>query len=154
MSELQSLLNGMRTVALAEQAAQIESDRRYREGDNKRERRNALTSLMRPAQKWEYEAWLAGWMAAGGRPTHFYDQPTPTTGWWVALADMVILPLYGAFSINVVVPAGINVTGMTGHSHLYVTTAEGEYLHQSFHQGKPSKDAPYVPVWTDTEVAS
>lgn len=151
MSELQSLLNNMRTVALAEQAAQSRRDRLC--GDTE-ERRNALVSLMRPAQKWEYEAWLAGWMAAGGTPTHFYGYPTPTEGWWVALADTVILPLYGAFSINVIVPAGIDVTGVTGHSNLYVTTAEGEYLHQGFHQGKPSQDSPYVPVWTDTDVAS
>lgn len=103
--------------------------------------RDTLLNL-RPATPEEYSFWLRGYMLAGNEPTHSYDYPMPA-GFYVAIGDIALPPLYGARSISIIVPSGIAVTfgplGI-GHSNLYFldgyTCAAGR-----------------VPVYSDTLIA-
>lgn len=155
MSELADQLNEMRTLAYAKQATRRSAGYRGRDLDRgvQEDRRATLLSMCRTMQLWEYAAWLTGFMKAGGKPTHFYEYPTPVGGWFTAEQDFVALPLYGALAVNIIVPASVNLLGGdTGHSDLFVTTAEGAFLHQGFHDMRPHAAPRVVPVYTDTEV--
>lgn len=68
-------------------------DRESREQDKAREE---MLQWLRPAEPFEYSAWVKLFMEAGGVPTHFYGHPMSDT--WVALCDMTATPLYGASS--------------------------------------------------------
>ena len=159
MSELADEFNSMRAVALAEQAArrQASESTHRRDSEMSYARRDTVVSQCRRMQLWEYAAWLTGFMKAGGKPTHFYDYATPLGNWFTALEDFTVLPLYGAMSVNIIVPAGIHLLGGdTGHSSLFVTTngddAGDRFLYQGFHDYRPHSSPRVVPVYTDTEV--
>jgi hypothetical protein len=74
---------------------------------------------LRPAHKRDYERWLEGHLSAGGKITHAYDYKMPES-FRVAMEDMTLRPLYGARSLNIIVPEGIEVTGELGHTNLYL----------------------------------
>lgn len=73
-----------------------------------------------PATAHDYADWLFAYLDAGGEPTNFYDYPLPWGEFVIARRDVDILPRYGASSINVLVPAGVNATIIgTGHGNVY-----------------------------------
>jgi hypothetical protein len=111
------------------------------------ENRAFMLAQLRPAQPWEYGAWLKGYLLAGGRPTHIYDHRM--TEMYVALTDLSIRPLYGADSLNIILPEGIREDGGdTGHVNLFIVN---KYLQRGFHQRTPTTPE-FVPVYSDTVI--
>ncbi len=99
-----------------------------------KEKRKMLRHL-RPATVGDYLCWLKGFLARGGKPTHYYDYSMPSRV-YVATKSLDIYPLFGAAAIEIIVPEGIEVRGEPGHSALF--------------EMKDFK-APggWVPVWAD-----
>lgn len=80
----------------------------------------AMLQSFRTANKRDYELWLAGYLEAGGKITHVYDYPWGRRDWYAPVADNVeLIPLYGATSIQIIVPAGMTVSGDGGHSLIF-----------------------------------
>jgi hypothetical protein len=106
-----------------------------------------MLTQLRSAVRGEYNAWLRGYLQAGGTPTHFYDYPTPpmmvtTTNLWVRA-----LPGASSFS-GIIIPEDLRDDGgMTGHTNLYLMRG---YLHRGFHDRKPGRR--FAPVYIDTEI--
>jgi hypothetical protein len=145
-------LNELRTIALAE----LENERiAYLDEEEYNDRiydarREDLISYCRPMRLWEYAAWLTGFMQSGGKPTHFYDYNTPSN-WFTANEDFTVAPLYGSRAINIIVPVGVRfLGGPTGHNKIYISTNDGRFLGQEFHDHKPNTNIT-VPVYMDTE---
>jgi hypothetical protein len=93
---------------------------------------------LRKASMQDYKAWLNGFLSSGGNPTHYYDYPfTRWDNFYVALEDLELSPLYGASSINIIVPIGVKVTGKKGHI--------GLFFYDNF-----ATDGGIVPVFVDT----
>ncbi|MDO8508021.1 MAG: hypothetical protein Q7S53_05665 [bacterium] len=70
----------------------------------------------------EYRDWLEGFRKNGGEVTHHYTYPfsRQQRDFFVAKADFPATPRYGADSINIIVPEGVNfLGGNIGHSTLY-----------------------------------
>lgn len=82
---------------------------------------NLLRGKIIRASSSDYKKWLKGYLEKGGKPTHVYNYPLPHD-WFIATDNFTILPLYGAQSINIIVPEGIfadiGVKGL-GHNNLY-----------------------------------
>ena len=79
---------------------------------------------LRPATINEYIDWLIGYLKKGGEITHSYDYPMTRVleEWFVVEKDFTIRPLYGARSVNLIVPHGVKFLGKKkdlGHSNLY-----------------------------------
>lgn len=90
----------------------------------------------------EYNAWITGFIANSGQPTHCYDYPMSNQSFYIAISDFELLALAGSTSINVIVPKGIKVkSDDLGHCNLYFMddfTCRGGF----------------VPVFEDTEETS
>lgn len=111
--------------------------------------REDLLKTLKPSQKWEYEAWLTGFLRGGGKVTHFYDYPWPGRT-YTALSDLTPVPLYGARSLDIIVPEGIIVhPGQTGHCNVYIMD---RFRYQGFHDTTPHTNPRVVPAYTDTEL--
>lgn len=139
----------LRNTRLAAQRAERETrragmDDRFRNQD---EGRAFMLAQLRKGAPSEYEEWLKDYLLAGGRPTHFYDCPTPTV--WVATCDLEVRPLYGASAFNMIlIPQRFSAHGETGHTNLYFFRS---HLYQGFHDAGPRQ--PWmVPVYSDTEL--
>lgn len=95
----------------------------------------------------DYNAWLTGYMQKGGEPTHRRDRPLCDT-FYVALADLEMMPLYGASSVSIIVPSGVTVSlengRDAGHCNLYFME---DFSSLGFHGGKAT-----VPVYSDTRL--
>jgi len=145
----------MRSAAYAQEATRRreDEDRQRKLVGDQYERREELLTQLRPLRLGEYNAWLTGFMLAGGRPTHFYNYPTPLSEWFTAVSDVALAPLYGSFALEIVVPAGVrDLGGDTGHTSLFITTSDGEFLGRRFRDTGPQTQLSFVPVYTDTEV--
>lgn len=130
---------------------------RDREHAARVEQRKDLLALLRPAQKWEYEAWLTGYLKQGGKVTHFYDYAHPIQNLYTALSNFVVTPLYGALAVNIIVPKGVHLLGGdTGHSNVYITTVfdkgDDAFVYQGFHDSGPHFNPHFVPAYSDTEL--
>lgn len=92
------------------------------------EARAAFLTYCRPAAPAEYATWLTGHLGRSGRITHAYDRDMPRM-WVLERAPQVRVPsLYGAQSVQVIVPAEVRFTpgdlpktfhGACGHSEFY-----------------------------------
>lgn len=83
-----------------------------------------LHHKMRIATKNDYSTWLCGFMNGGGKISHVYDHKmnykTNLKSWFVVESDFEISPLYGAYSLNLIVQKGVKlIRGDRGHSNLY-----------------------------------
>lgn len=101
-----------------------------------------LAESLRPAELSDYVIWLEGYIEKGGCPTHVYDYPFSQTrgagGFSVATQDFSIGPRYGASSVHVIVPKGIQATCIErGNSILY------------FMDGFTCSEHAWVPVYQD-----
>lgn len=155
MSTLADEFNAMRAAKYAELEMRRASQESNHDGERaaRLRQREDLLTYMRRAQKWEYDAWLTGFMKRGGLPTHFYDYAMPVANWFVPLIDCPVTPLYGSMSINIVFPKGIRFQGGdTGHNNVFITTDQDEFVFQGFHDSRPHSRPHVVPVYTDTEV--
>lgn len=90
-----------------------------------------------PASAFDYYDWLISYVKNGGEPTHYYDHPLTTGQFLIALRDIDVMPRYGAGSVKIIVPKGINadIIGL-GHNGVY------------FHGRRP-KAVGYVPVFNN-----
>ncbi|MBA7716890.1 hypothetical protein ES703_125974 [subsurface metagenome] len=78
---------------------------------------------LRQARVEDYKNWLAGFLAMDNKPTHCYDYPLERglDEWKVALSDFQIVPLFGANSLQIIIPKGIKfLGGELGHNNLYL----------------------------------
>ncbi len=87
-----------------------------------RNKHELLRKSLIPATLKEYKEWLKGYLQDGGSITHVYDYNWEADDeWFVAVKDCDIPPLYGATSINVIVPRGVSVgySHGLGHNNIY-----------------------------------
>jgi len=78
-----------------------------------------IAPYLRRATVADYRKWLEGYLAGGGSVSNHYDYPVPDN-FYVACADFKMLPLYGATSFRVIVPATVTVSGdQLGHCVLF-----------------------------------
>ncbi len=89
----------------------IESEQRFKD---------QVLSNVRPATIDDYKEWLAGYLLHGGKPTHYYNYPFPRDTFYVAKMGFDLPARYGAGSISVIIPAGIQIHyKQLGHNKLY-----------------------------------
>ena len=90
------------------------------------------------ANRADYTKWLRGFVDAGNTPTHYYSYPfSRWDSFYVAKKDFELVPLYGADSINIIVPEGITILGGSrGHNNIFCYNG---YKHRGT-----------VPVFSDT----
>lgn len=99
----------------------------------------------RPATADDYRRWLDGYEARGGQPTHAYDYAFDRAGFYVLTTGPLTVPtlpsLYGATSVNVIVPAS---------AHLYTPdTFHGECGHSHAFRMDEYQAPSWVPTYTD-----
>lgn len=119
-------------------------DRHEQQREADREWLSELYQWAVPIDPESYDAWLTGHLKRGGKVAHFYDYVMPRDQWYLATLSFEIQPLYGATSINLVVPKGIKIDGSTGHNNLYFMDG---FTSRGLH------DLPaIVPCFTDTKI--
>ena len=100
--------------------------------------RRIMFPCLRGANRVDYTHWLVGFVDAGNTPTHYYSYPfSRWNSFYVAKKDFELVPLYGADSINIIVPDGITILGGSrGHTNVFCYNG---YKHRGS-----------VPVFSDT----
>lgn len=101
--------------------------------------KNTMFPSLRKASREDYIKWLEGFVNADNVPTHYYDYPFDHQEdlFYMAIRNFELTPLYGAKSINIIVPEGIKILG-GHHGHSNVFCYDG-YKHYGS-----------VPVFSDT----
>lgn len=100
---------------------------------------------LRPARSSDYTQWLRGFLEHGGKVTHAYDRPM-RGDWYVARGSFTLPPLYGAQSLNIIIPKGITVVcSDPGHSGLYWMDGYRKGVEDQHFTAN-------VPVFSDTEL--
>lgn len=69
----------------------------------------------------EYIDWLVGYIGTGGKISHVYNYESGRWDFLSLKKDAKITELYGASSVNIIVPKGINcdITGDIGHNNVF-----------------------------------
>lgn len=120
-----------------------ESQQRAREREHEIRRQafeRDVAPHLRPATPAEYSKWLRAWLENGGSISHAYDYPM--NGMLIALRGFLLPPLYGAHSVEIIVPSGVEIECMEpGHNRLYFV--DGPRL---------VAWTPSAYAWSDTEV--
>lgn len=95
-------------------------------------------SIFRAATVGDYIEWFEAWSPHSLADTDYYDYPFNRRRWLYALGDFTMLGECGAFSVDIIVPAGVRPSGDQGHNRLFRAKGEGR--------------RPYsVPVFSDPE---
>lgn len=87
-------------------------------------RHRFINEHCRLATKSDYGQWLSGYIQSGGAIDYFRDYPMQH-GWFVLTSVGELPELYGAQSIDLIVPIGIHVFGCrtfhgrSGHNNIY-----------------------------------
>ena len=83
--------------------------------------KTAIRPNLRSATHNDYINWLKGFIANGGKPTHYYDYDMPND-FYVATNGFEIKHSFcGALSFQVIVPVGITIIPTSlGHCNLYL----------------------------------
>lgn len=98
-------------------------------------------AMFRHARLDEYIAWLASFIAHGGKPTHYYNYPWQRAGFLVAQGNFTLGGECGSAASPIIVPAGYHYKGGSlGHNNLYFM--EG-FRHRGF----------WVPAYKDAAFA-
>ena len=126
-----------------EESRENEVNRRMAEYEKERQigldrARKSMFPCLRGANRADYTQWLEGFVDAGNTPTHYYSYPfSRWNSFYVAKKDFELVPLYGADSINIIVPEGITILGGSrGHNNIFCYNG---YKHRGT-----------VPVFSDT----
>jgi hypothetical protein len=100
--------------------------------------RRSMFPHLRRANRADYTQWLESFVGAGNTPTHYYSYPfSRWNSFYVATKDFELAPLYGADSINIIVPDDIKILGGSpGHNNIFCYNG---YKHRGS-----------VPVFSDT----
>jgi len=79
-----------------------------------------MANHCRRANSPDYESWLNGYLQKPNtKITHVYDYALPGS-FYIAKNDFILSPGYGAYSVSIIVPVGINVTVEDqSHNQLY-----------------------------------
>lgn len=103
---------------LGQDKEQREREERWRK--EKEHFNHAIRPKLRKATARDYRRWLEGWVAKEGKTTHYYDRPLDSD-FYVVTSNMDLPPYYGASSISLIVPEGIEVTFSEGlgHNNIY-----------------------------------
>lgn len=102
--------------------------------------KNTMMSHLRAATITDYLDWLSAYSIVNSSVfTHRYDYSFYRADFYVALNDFTITPLYGASSINIIVPEHVTVHGDVGHNQLYL------------HGEKPTEVGGCVPYFSDLD---
>lgn len=96
----------------------------------------AVTSAATPQ---DYGRFLALYLRAGGRPTHFYDYPMSRKEVRLVAEALEIRPLYGALGLDLLVLPNVAITGSGGHINLY--------------RMDDPLSSRFVPIYSDSEVS-
>jgi len=98
---------------------QKEKDRQWnlRKEKNIIPEKNPQLYGFKPANKKDYANWLIGYLKNGGQVSHVYDYEFP--GFFIAKKDFKLGSLYGANSIQVIIPEGIKTSNASGHNTYY-----------------------------------
>jgi hypothetical protein len=86
-----------------------------------------------------YEKWLKGYMEKNESPTHYYDYNFGRAGFVIAKSDFELIALYGAKSLNIIIPQDIKCIWSSeslGHNNLY-------FMKDFIHIGN------WIPVYED-----
>ncbi len=87
-----------------------------------KKKKEELLKKFRHATIEDYANWLKGFIKSGGRPRYYRDYPfiQMQDEFFVAQHDFWMVPLYGALSVEIIIPKGIRyLGGELGHSKLY-----------------------------------
>lgn len=69
----------------------------------------------------DYQRWLDGFLKTGGTITHDYDYPFGRWDWYIAESNHYVTPLYGAESINLIIPEKFDLIGTDfGHNNYFI----------------------------------
>lgn len=106
-----------------EDAEHIAMRKRHdRESASEQERSEVWMPSLIPASPRDYTKWLDKFLLEGGDISHIYDYPIGRWDFYVATKDIILTPLYGAKSLNIIVPIGINVDNIDcGHINVFYT---------------------------------
>lgn len=135
----------MKSASFLQREEEIENEFQRRMAEYEMERqigldkaRKSMFPRLRRANRADYTQWLEGFVDAGNTPTHYYSYPfSRWNSFYVAKKDFELVPLYGADSINIIVPDGITILGGSrGHTNVFCYS---EYKHRGS-----------VPVFSDT----
>jgi hypothetical protein len=152
-SELNSKLDALREENKQKRAESREAHDKYvaemlaRQGDGERLFKTETMKHLTQAEVTDYVNWLRGYMEAGGTPTHFYDSDMSTEGWFKAESDLEMPPMYGASSVSVIVPKGVEVERIKQNSNAAFHDVGHNNLY--FEDGFVSESG-FVPVYRDT----
>jgi len=118
MDDLNQRLDELRAAEYRRAAEWEEQQRRMHDVGYamKQDFHQYMLPFLRSAKVDDYAAWLKGFMEGGGVPTHVYDYNMPNR-FYVATRGFEMQPLYGALSVNVIVPAQIRVGVEKGLGH-------------------------------------
>lgn len=115
--KIQEALERKRLDDIAWEEQQAEYDKGWRK---EQKEANKWLKNCSDASKFEYVRWLTGYFENGGSATHAYDYPYPSGTFKIALADVVITPLYGSSSHQIIIPANVTCTIIKlGHNGVY-----------------------------------
>lgn len=122
MVDIRDELNKMEEKARLADIKWKESQQEYK-SKHKKDLTNLeiMVSHFRQAKPIDYAKWLKKYIENGGKVTNFYSYNMHVDRFYVAKSDFKMFPLYGATSMDVIVPVGINVTSAsdTGHNNIY-----------------------------------
>lgn len=129
-------LREMLAAKVATDRARWDATRRKAAADGASQRavRDEVLRHTRSATPDDYGRWLEKYFASGGEPTHFYDYTMPNS-FRIAVMSFVLTPLYGANSLEIIVPASVQVSGAPGHTKVY---------------RMDDPQARFVPIYSDT----
>ncbi len=111
--------------------ARIESERADCEHERQRQEyerqhheteklKGGMRTRMRRASVEDYRRWLIGYLENDGKITHVYDYQFGSWEWYIASDGLVVYPLYGVQSVNIIVPEGVEIEVKgTSHNAIY-----------------------------------
>lgn len=123
---------------------EVDSFKKARErADIAKQDQKAVLGNLRKANKYDYLDWLSHYSKHTNHVfTHHYDYSFKNGDFYVALNDFTIVPLYGANSINIIVPEHVLIEGELGHVSLFL------------HGDKPEAIGHWVPYYSDLDGVS
>ena len=139
-AEIKARLNDFK---IAEQRKEREAEEERlqwrKESDRKTNHSNSKMKLKLKGSQ-HYKVLLYAWIETGNEPTHLYDYPSSQTEFYFSNHDLVVYPLYGANSKEIIVKKGCSVTVKDlGHNSVFFWDEDGD----------PQALGYFIPVYSD-----
>lgn len=127
--QLQEVINNLRRKTEEENDAwRLTQYKIDQEAHCRRCERKVLIDHLCKASVKDYLKWLEGFFNRGGLPLHCYDYPFERRDFYIARCSLKVPALYGALSLNIIVPAGIDVQpadNVQGFGHIGIFWMDG-----------------------------